>query len=160
DNVAYGDSILPRPVPAPVAAHALILAVGIQLCAPTTVEHDCVGATSLLGDLAHGGPTDTEFGAGVAAYADDVEVVLIVVSVNGACRIECLELAPIGGVVECAYHVVDEHERAESVGFAHTVGYHRFSGVAVRFLIGGECAVVHERDCYGFGPLVLIDNVV
>src|SRR5699024_7171329 len=103
DHVADGDSILPRPVPAPVAAHALILAVGIQLCAPTTVEHDCVGATSLLGDLAHGGPAHTEFVAGVAAYADDVEVVLIVVSVNGSCRIECLELAPVGGVVECAY---------------------------------------------------------
>src|SRR5699024_6864705 len=125
-----GDGVLPRPVPASVAAHALILAVGIELCATASVEHDCVGATSLLGDLAHGGPTDTEFGPRVAAYADDVEVVLIVVSVNGSCRIECLELVPVGGVVECAYHVVDEHERAESVGFAHTVGYHRFSGVA------------------------------
>src|SRR5699024_2866851 len=135
-------------VPAHVAAQALILSVGIQLCAPTAVEHECFGAAGLLCNLPHGGPTDTEFGAGVAAYADDVEVVLIVVSVNGSCRIECLELAPIGGIVESAYHVVDEHERAESVGFAHTVGYHRFSGVAVRFLIGGECAVVHERDCF------------
>src|SRR5699024_987230 len=106
DYVADGDGVLPWPVPASVAAHALILAVGIELCATASVEHDCVGAAGLLGDLAHGGPAHTEFGPRVAAYADDVEVVLIVVSVNGACRIECLELVPLGGVVGCAYGVV------------------------------------------------------